>query len=179
MTDHALTRVQVAACTPGLALTHPLREAAAVLGDLIGGENGALYWAMLDTGLCDSADLAHLDYRDAGAFEGGFSCDPDRTAQALATFRAVLARAGDLITDTGVRRAARKLAVSTLLRAETPQGRLFTLGMEYLAHGQALTTEDLVRRYEQVTAKQVREVLRLCPLDQLTVVALGPRDALN
>ena len=179
VTDHALTRVQVAACTPGLALTHPLREAAAVLGDLIGGENGALYWAMLDTGLCDSADLAHLDYRDAGAFEGGFSCDPDRTAQALATFRAVLAQAGDLITDTGVRRAARKLAVSTLLRAETPQGRLFTLGMEYLAHGQALTTEDLVRRYEQVSAEQVREVLRLCPLDQLTVVALGPLDALN
>jgi len=70
----------------------------------------------------------------------------------------VLARAGDLITDTGVRRAARKLAVSTLLRAETPQGRLFTLGMEYLAHGQALTTEDLVRRYEQVTADGLNNV---------------------
>ena len=54
----------------GLRPSHP-----GFLADLIGGENGALYWALLDTGLCDSADLGHLDYRDAGTFEGGFSCE--------------------------------------------------------------------------------------------------------
>lgn len=179
VTDDSLGRAHVALAAPGLAVTHPLREAATVLADLIGGENGLLYWNLLDTGLCDSADLAHLDYRDAGAFEGGFSCDPARVDLALATYRAALRGAADLITPERVRRAAKKLAVSTLLRAETPQGQLFALGMEYLAHGRALSTEELVRRYEEVTPEQVREVLRLCPLDRLTVVVLGPLERLD
>ena len=55
--DPALARVQVALALPGLSATHPLREAAVVLADLIGGENGRLYWALLDTGLADGADL--------------------------------------------------------------------------------------------------------------------------
>ncbi len=179
ITDPELNRVQVAAEAPGLGVTHPLREAAAVLADLIGGENGALYWALLDTGLADSANLAHLEYRDAGAFEGGFSCDPERAQEVLNIFRAVLRDAGALITEAAVRRAARKLAVSTLLRAETPQGRLFALGMEHLATGRTETTEQLVAHYSGVTAGDVREVLRLCPLDRLTVVALGPLKTLQ
>ncbi|OLV16290.1 M16 family metallopeptidase [Deinococcus marmoris] len=177
--DPDLSRVQVAAEAPGLGVTHPLREAAGVLADLIGGENGALYWALLDTGLADSADLAHLEYRDAGAFEGGFSCDPERAQEVLNIFRTVLRDADALITDAAVRRAARKLAVSTLLRAETPQGRLFALGMDYMATGRAETTQELVERYASITAAEVREVLKLCPLERLTVVALGPLETLE
>ncbi|EYB67382.1 peptidase M16-like protein [Deinococcus phoenicis] len=172
--DEHLTRVQVALALPGLPASHPLREAAAVLAEVIGGENGLLYWALLDTGLADSADFAHLDYQDAGTFEGGFSCDTERAQTVLDAYRAVLATAPAALTDAAVRRAARKLAVSTLLRAETPQGRLFTLGMEFLALGRPLTTAELVDRYARVTPQDVRAVLALCPLTLPTVVALGP-----
>ena len=174
LSDPSLSRVQVALAAPGLGAAHPLREAAALLSDLIGGENGALYWALLDTGLTDSADLAQLDYRDCGVFEGGFSCDPERLQEALGTFRAVLASAETLITEDAVRRAARKAAVSILLRSETPQGRLFALGMEYLALGEVRSTAQMAERYMSVSAADVREVLRLCPLTQQTVVVLGP-----
>ena len=169
-----LTRTQVALALPGLAVGHPLREAAGLLADLIGGENGALYWALLDTGLADSADLGHIEYRDAGVFEGGFSCDPDRAQEALDRFRAVLDSAESLITDLSVRRAARKAAVSVLLRSETPQGRLFLLGMEHLATGELRTPAQLAERYAAITPEQVREVLRLCPLRDPAVVVLGP-----
>ncbi|GAA5513725.1 putative zinc protease Rv2782c [Deinococcus carri] len=171
--DH-LTRVQVALALPGLPATHPLREAATVLAELVGGENGLLYWALLDTGLSDSADLAHLDYQGAGTFEGGFSCDPDRAQVVLDAYRAVLETVPGALTDAAIRRAARKLAVGTLLRAETPQGRLFALGMEGLALGRALSTAELVDRYARVTPQDVRAVLALCPLVRPTVVALGP-----
>lgn len=173
--DPDLTRTQVALALPGLAVGHPLREAAALLADLIGGENGALYWALLDTGLADSADLGHMEYRDVGVFEGGFSCDPDRTGEVLARYRTVLCAADTLITDVAVRRAARKAAVSVLLRAESPQGRLFALGMEYLATREVRTPEDLAARYAAVTPEEVREVLRLCPLRDPVVVVLGPQ----
>lgn len=175
--DEALTRGHVALALPGLAAAHPLREAATVLAEVIGGENGLLYWALLDTGLSDSADLAHLEYRDAGTFEGGFSCDPDRAQAVLDAYRAVLAGVPAGLTAQGVRRAARRLAVDTLLRAETPQGQLFALGLEYLAVGEVRATAELVRRYEQVTLEDVRAVLTLCPLARPTVVALGPLPA--
>lgn len=174
LSDPSLSRVQVALACTGLGTKHPLREAAAILADLIGGENGALYWALVDTGLCDSADLAHLDYRDCGVFEGGLSCDPERLDEALGVFEEVLAGAANLITEDAARRAARKAAVSILLRSETPQGRLFALGMEYLALGEVRSTAEIAERYMQVTAADVREVLRLCPLRELTVVVLGP-----
>ncbi|MFC3831752.1 MULTISPECIES: M16 family metallopeptidase [Deinococcus] len=179
LTDMALSRVQVATAAPGLGITHPLREAASVLADLIGGDNGALYWALIDTGLADSADLSHLDYVDTGIFEGGFSCDPARAQTVLDTYRRVLADAGSLITPDAVRRAARKHAVGLLLRADTPQDRLFTLGMEYVATGQVVTVEQLVARFERLTVQDVQAVLALCPLDRLTVVALGPLDTLT
>ncbi|WP_216321130.1 M16 family metallopeptidase [Deinococcus aestuarii] len=177
--DPSLARVQVALALPGLGTAHPLREAAVVLSELVGGENSLLHWALLDTGLADGADLAHLEYRDCGTFEGGFSCDPERAQTVLDRYRAVLTGAGESVTDAAVRRAARKLAVGTLLRAETPQGRLFTLGMEYLALGRPVGTAELVDRFARVTAADVRAVLEACPLTSPTVVALGPVEGLR
>ncbi|WP_102125529.1 M16 family metallopeptidase [Deinococcus planocerae] len=177
--DPNLARVQVALALPGLGAAHPLREAAVVLAELVGGENGLLHWALLDTGLADGADLAHLEYREAGTFEGGFSCDPERAQTVLDRYRDVLAGAGEAVTDAAVRRVARKLAVGTLLRAETPQGRLFALGMEHLALGRPVSTAELVDRFARVTAAEVRAVLELCPLTRPTVVALGPVEGLR
>ena len=80
----------------------------------------ALYWALLDTGLCDSADLGHLDYADAGSFEGGFSCDPARAQPVLDTYRRVLSGAADLITDVAVRRAAAALSAAAAVEPTVP-----------------------------------------------------------
>ena len=145
-----------------------------MLAELIGGENGDLSWALLDTGLADGADLAHLDYADAGTFEGGFSCDPERLAEVQATFAEVLRTAGDRLTPERVRRAARRLAVSGLLRAETPGGRLFALGMDALVLGEALTTDEQVVRFERVSLEDVRALLERCPLVGATGVGVGP-----
>lgn len=178
--DGLLLREQVALCSPGLSSHDPHREAAQVLAEIIGGENGRLYWALIDSGLADSADLAHLDFDGAGTFEGGFSCDPPRTQQVLDTFCTVLSHTQNQgVTPQEVRRAARKLAVSSVLRAETPQGRLFTLGMEYLATGKVLSAAQSVQRYAHVTADDVAAVLALRPFDVLSIAALGPLTTLQ
>ncbi|WP_407539653.1 pitrilysin family protein [Deinococcus radiomollis] len=172
--DDSLSRLHVAVCTPGVAVDHPLREAAAVLSEIVGGENGRLYWALLDTGLADSADLSHAEYQETGVFEGGFSCDPERAAQVLGLYRGVLSSLQEQgVTEAEVRRAARKLAVSTLLRSETPQGQLFGLGMEYLALGRVVTVEEAVERVANVTPQDVTALLALRPFDVQVTVALG------
>ncbi|WP_407571228.1 M16 family metallopeptidase [Deinococcus altitudinis] len=178
--DDSLSRLHVAVCTPGLAVDHPLREAAAVLSEIVGGENGRLYWALLDTGLADSADLSHAEYQETGVFEGGFSCDPERAAQVLGVYRGVLnSLQQDGVSEAEVRRAARKLAVSTLLRSETPQGQLFGLGMEYLALGRVVTVEEAVQRVADVTVQDVAALLALRPFDVQVTVALGQTTALQ
>ncbi|WP_293914620.1 pitrilysin family protein, partial [Deinococcus sp.] len=158
--DDTLGRAQVALTAPGLSSADPLREAAHVLSEIIGGENGRLYWTLIDTGLSDSADLSHSEYDGAGTYEGGFTCDPPRTQQVLDLFRGVLQdvqRGG--VSDTEVRRAARKIAVSALLRAGTPQGRLFSLGMDYLSRGELVSADQSVGRYTAVTPQMVQAVL--------------------
>ncbi|GGR11962.1 M16 family metallopeptidase [Deinococcus ruber] len=178
--DAALGRVHVALAMPGIPVGHPLREAAAVLSEIVGGENGRLYWALLDTGLADGADLGHAEYQETGVFEGGFSCDPARAGAALEVFKSTLQdvqRQG--VTAAEVRRAARKLAVSTLLRAETPQGQLFGLGMEFLALGRVVEVQEAVERVAGVTPDDVAALLALRPFDLQVTVALGQPDALD
>ncbi|ULH15142.1 insulinase family protein [Deinococcus sp. KNUC1210] len=178
--DAALSRVHVALAMPGIPVGHPLREAAAVLSEIVGGENGRLYWALLDTGLADGADLGHAEYQETGVFEGGFSCDPARAGAALEVFRSTLrAVQTQGVTAAEVRRAARKLAVSTLLRAETPQGQLFGLGMEFLALGRVVEVGEAVERVANVTPDDVAALLALRPFDLQVTVALGQPDALE
>ena len=177
--DDTLGRLHVALCSPGLSVSHPLREAAAVLCEIVGGENGRLYWALLDTGLADGADLSHAEYQETGVFEGGFSCDPARGAEVLRLYREVLERLQDGgVSEAEVRRASRKLAVSTLLRAETPQGQLFGLGMEYLALGRVVTVDEAVEQIAGVSVQDVAALLALRPFDVQVTVALGQTQAL-
>ncbi|MFC6592238.1 insulinase family protein [Deinococcus lacus] len=167
-----LERTQVALAWPGVGTLENRRDAAGVLSELIGGDNGFLYWALLDTGLADSADFGHLDFRDCGVFEGGFSCDPGRTAEALAAYQAALRDAQDF-TPQQLGRAKRKLAVHTLARAETPQGRLFALGLEAAATGQVVTPEAQAARWQAVSADEVRALLGNILAAPLTGVVLG------
>lgn len=177
-----LERAQGAFAWAGLPSRHPLRAAATVLAELAGGENSRLYWTLLDTGLADGADLGHLDFADCGSFEGGFSCDPERAEEVAALFLDTLA---GLHTQppapAEVQGAACRLAAETGLRTDTPAERLFVLGIENLTAppmtetGQVIVTpEDLTAEFRRVTAEQVQEVLRLCPLQQPTGALLLP-----
>ena len=93
-----------------------------------------------------------------------------------AVFGAVLPVEGTglVLTPAAVRRAARKAAVASLLRAESPQGRLFTLGLEYLATGSLLSAQAQAERWLALQPADLAEVLRLRPLTGATCQVLGP-----
>ena len=172
--DDHLTRAQGALLIPGPSAHSPLREAATVLAELLGGGSGALYWALMDPGLADSASFGRAAYRDVGSYWGGFSCDPERTEEVLGTFQAELRGVAGLVTEAAVRRAARKVVVSGLLRASTPQGRLFSLGSGYVQTGELRHPAELAERYARVGPADVLEVLRRYPLEQACTALLGP-----
>ena len=179
-----LERAQAALAWPGLAAGHPLRPAAEVLAEVLGSENSRLYWALLDSGLADSADLGCLAYTDTGTFEGGFSCDPARLDEVLGRFLDVVQGAAAQPPTPGeVARAALRLATDASLGADSPHERMLTLGLENL-HPETLppgrsiacpvTPEEVVARYRAVTPEAAAAVLDLCPLAEPSGALLLP-----
>src|SRR5262249_14876483 len=60
------------------------RYAAHLLATILGDHTGSrLYWALIDPGLADGAELSYQDYNQAGAFFTFLSCEPDETQENL------------------------------------------------------------------------------------------------
>lgn len=174
--DAALKRAHVAVFAPGFAATDERRYAAAILANALGDDSGSrLFWALVDKGLADSAGLGHEASDGAGAFVGYLSCAPERADEVVATYRDVLVAAQDGGLDGAEwLRSQRKLATSLTLRAETPLGRLVSLGAGYQTLGRYESVQDVVSSVMACSVEEGRELLATRPFDRLYVHTLGP-----
>ena len=174
-------RAHIALMAPGYGSNDPRRYAAGVLAQAIGDTEGSrLYWALVDNGLADNASLDHNAEDGLGSYAAYTSTDPERAQTVLDTLCNVLLEVQEHgITQHELERAKRKLAVGLTLRAETPYGQLFPLGLEYLDTSTYLSLQDTVQHITQVTLEEVRSVLNDRPFDRLTIVGLGPISSLN
>ena len=178
--DETLSRALMGMMYPGFPATDGRKLASSVLADILGGENGRLHWALLDTGLADEASLSHQESDGLGHFEGFLSCDPERALQCLEIFDGVLERVTrEGITEAELRRARNRMAVATALRDDTPYPRLFALGLEYLYTGKLLSTAEGVEQVCAVTLEQVQEVLEQRPFTVRSLTALGKVEKLE
>lgn len=173
-------RAHLALMAPGYAVQDPRRHAAAVLGSVVGDDEGSrLYWALVDNGLAETASLGHDAEDGAGHFAAYASSDPERAQEVLDALRRTLAEVQDGGVSQGeLERAKRKLAVSLVLRAETPYGRLFPLGFEVLENDAYRSLQETVDLVQGVSLDDVHAILAERPFDRLTVVGLGPMNAL-
>ena len=133
--EHArFNRAHLAAMAPGHASADPLHYAAGVLAVALGDAEGSrLYWSLVHGGLCETASLDHGAEDGLGAFSAYAVTDPARAQEALDRLReTLLAAQAEGLRPDELERAKRKVAVSQVLRAETPYGRLFPLALEYL-----------------------------------------------
>lgn len=174
-------RAHLALMAPGYAVQDERRHAAAVLGTIVGDDEGSrLYWALVDNGLAETASLGHDAEDGAGHFAAYAATDPARAQEVLDVLRRTLAEAQDGgVSEDELERAKRKLAVSLVLRAETPYGRLFPLGFEVLENGHYLSLQETVDLVQEVTLRDVQMILAERPFDTLTVLGLGPMPALD
>src|SRR5262249_8669194 len=95
---------------PGPPARSPLRYTADTLALIVGdGAGSRLYWALVDPGLCEGADLSFHDYDGAGAYYSSLTCEPDKTRQNLAIFHGVLRQVqDDGITEEELQQAKNK-----------------------------------------------------------------------
>ena len=145
---------------------------ATILGDHTGSR---LYWALVDPGYADGAELSYQDYNQAGAFFTFLSCGPEETSENLApvvdVYREVLAEG---LSEEELTRAKNKVLARSVLRSERPMGRLPSLGFHWTYRREYLSVADELDAFGRVTPEDVRRLLDRWPLLPMTIVSVGP-----
>ncbi len=157
------------------------RYAAALLATVLGDHTGSrLYWALIDPGHADAADLAYQDFNGAGAFYTFLSCDPDEAQENLERLADVVreARAEGLTADE-LNQAKNKVLSRVVLRSERPMGRLMPLGFHWTYRHEYLPVESELEAYNKVTLDDLKRLLDRWPLWPMTIVSVGPTTDLH
>jgi len=165
----------------GPAADSPLRHAADTLAMVIGDDSGSrLYWALVDPGLVDSADMSFHEYEGSGSFYTSFSCEPEQVEENLAILSDVLAEVQrEGITEAELQQAKNKIGSSLVRGNERPMQRMQALGNFWTYLHQYRTVDDELQAFDAVTLATIREVLDRYPLDRVTTLALGPLERMS
>jgi predicted Zn-dependent peptidase len=175
LTDAKLNRHYVAMMCPAPSSQDPRRYAAKVLADVLGDDDGSrLYWALVDPGLADEADLSYYSQDQIGSFVAFASCDPERAAQVEPLLLKTLDDYAAQIDAAEIDRAKNKLATLATLQDESPGGRMRSLGMQWTYLGAYTPLSEELERLMAVSADDVRSLVTQMPFRPRTVARLGP-----
>jgi len=157
-------------------VTSDSRYAAEVLATVLGDDTGSrLYWALIDSGRADSADMSYHEYQDAGAFFTYLCCDPEDAADNLQlTGQTIQEAVRDGVRDEEIRQAQSKLASRLVRGNERPYGRMRSLGYSWVYLRQYRSVEEELARLRAVNRDQLVALVEQYDLSRATVVALGP-----
>lgn len=174
--DQTLNRHYLAMLCPGPSAQDMRRYAAGILVDVLGDTEGSrLYWALVDPGLCDEADLSHYPQDQVGSFCAYASCDPDRARQVEQILIQTLDTYADSIDAKEIERAKNKLATDATLAGESPAGRMRGLGGQWTYLGEYIPLAEEIDRIMAVTMHDIRDLIDAMPFQPRTIVRLGPK----
>jgi predicted Zn-dependent peptidase len=176
MTKEKLNQEQVFMLAPAPAADSPQRYAADTIAMIIGDDSGSrLYWALVDPGLADSADMSFHDYEGTGSYFTSFSCEPENTQDILAIIQEILREVQrEGVSDEELAVAKSKILSRVVRGSERPMGRMQALGMSWTYLRTYRSVDEELANFDAVTLNDIRGVLDKFPFDQLTVLALGP-----
>ena len=171
-----VTQEHVVLMAPAPPADSPLRYAADTLALALGDDTGSrLYWALVDPGHAEGADLSFSEYEGTGAYYASVTGDPERAAANAALVRKILAEVQrDNITAAELQTAKSKIGSRVVRAGERPMGRFQAIGMAWTYLRQYRSIDDDLKAFDAVTLETIREVLDKYPIDRLTTLALGP-----
>jgi predicted Zn-dependent peptidase len=176
ITKDTVAQEHVILMSPAPAATDVLRHSADTLALALGDATGSrLYWALVDPGRVEGADMSYSEYDGAGAFYLSFTGEPDSTAENLASVRELLADVQkNGITTEELLQAKSKIGSRVVRASERPMGRMQAVGMSWNYLKQYRSVDDELQAFDAVTLDSIREVLSQFPIDRPTTLALGP-----
>jgi predicted Zn-dependent peptidase len=183
---HVLAREKVAQeyvmmWAPAPAADSPLRYPAHVLTSILGDYTGSrMFWALIDSGLADSADMGYYEYEATGAFIASYNCSPEAAPKCRRLVVEILEdvqRNG--VRDEELQLARTKLASREVRANERTHRRMLGLGRDWTYLGQYRTLDEELAAIDAVDQKAIGDLLARYPVDRLTTVALGPLQQLS
>jgi predicted Zn-dependent peptidase len=181
MRREKVTQEHVILVSPGPPADSPLRYAADTLAMIVGDDSGSrLYWALVDPGLADSADMSFHEYQGTGSFYTSFSCEPQAAQKNLQLVLKVLHDVQEEgVTEEELQQAKSKILSRVVRGSERPMGRMQAIGMAWTYLGEYRAVDEELKAYDAVTLKSLRKELDRYPLGQVTTLALGPLERLR
>ncbi len=157
----------------------PDRYAAELAANILGDDSGSrLYWELVDPGWVDSLGLNLYEFLDNGFFLTGMSCPPELAEKNLERIRKVYRKAiREGISEEELHRAKSKVSSRIVLGNESPKGRLFAVGNEWVTRNRYRTVREDVDDIQLVSLAEIQEVLRKYPLTEPFMLSLGPEKA--
>lgn len=175
LVDSKLNRFYLGLMWPGPSAQDERRYAAKVLADVLGDAGGSrLYWALVDPGIAEEADASFYPMDQTGAFFAYASCDPKRAEQVEHTMADVIRDFGMDLQDSEIEQARNKIATHATLQGELPIGRMLSLGGQWLYLGEYRTLDEEIEQLHQVTADDVRALLKAYPFERVSKLRLTP-----
>jgi len=175
MADKKLNRHYIEVMFPAPSAQDDRRYAAAILADVIGDSDGSrLYWALVDPGLADEADMSHIPQDQVGCFMAFASCDPERAAQVEQLLVETIDNTISDLNEEEVQRTKNKLATEATLHGESSGGRMRGLGSQWTYLGHYVSLAEEVERLMAVSVDDIKQMVAEIPFAPRTVARLGP-----
>jgi predicted Zn-dependent peptidase len=175
-------RLPLEQCSAVLALPSPgvfdqRRFPLGLLSLIVGGGMASRLFVEVRErrGLTYSIDAGETAYSDAGLWSVEWQCAPGKLVQILKLVRATLAEVADHgITDEELIRAKGQMRGQTALSYDGAGSRMSRLGVNAIL-GDERTLGEMLRRFDEVTADQVRAEAELLFSHPPTLAVAGAR----
>lgn len=153
--------------------TYKARMAVAVLS---GGMAARLFTEVREKrGLCYSVSASYQAFRGAGAIQAYAGTTPERCQETLDVLVGELRRLSEGISNEEVERARVGILSGLIMQGEASRSRAQFLAREQLLLGRVRTTDEIRAAYEAVTPQDILGHLEHQPVQDFTVVTLGPK----
>ncbi len=157
------------------------RFAYRMASSAIGDDGGSrLFWALIDTGLAESAGLFTQHFDDTGIVATILACPPEDAEENWTICReVVLGVEKNPLSQRELELVRNRICSSIILAAERPSNRLFSIGNNWIFRQLYEPLTKTLENYASVSLDQFNEAAASLATGQGTITAVGPTAGLR
>jgi predicted Zn-dependent peptidase len=169
-----LNRAHVMLLAPGPEVGSRYQYDADVLSTILGDSSGSkVFWALVDSGLADSASIESEQMDGVGVMYGYASTVPENLDRVKEILASVMKSADDFSEDD-LERAKTKTATRLVLQGESSMRRMMACGFDWMYQGKYVSIDEELANTKAVTGESMRAMLRDFSLHPTHEVVLLP-----
>lgn len=176
-------QIQICIGQGGISYHSENRYVQSVMNNILGGGMSSRLFQSIreERGLAYSVYSYPSQYSDTGAFAIYSGIGPTRIEEFMEALHEQLKLfLLDGVSEDEVRRTQTMLKTTTLLGLESVMNRMNRIGKSLLFHNKVVAPEEVIERFNQVTAEQIREYAQdALRQSGFSLAAIGPEDILK